>query len=232
MPTRDTLFAGELVLWQPDRGEGYRFNLDPVLLAGFAPEAGHVLDLGAGCGVIGLALLFLGKAERVTAVEIQPELARLAKKNARENQMVARFTVLRGDLRELDLPAADAAVLNPPYFAAGTGRPPPEVGRNVARHERHGTLADFAGCALARAPALSAIVPMARADELRGLVRALDAGPVREREVVPRAGAAAGHLLLEARRGGGEVEREPPLFVHAREGRHYSPEVRALLRER
>jgi len=232
-PTRDALFAGELVLWQPARGGGYRFNLDPVLLAGFASPAGHVLDLGAGCGVLGLALLHLGKAERVTAVELQSELADLAERNARENQMVERFEVIRGDLRQVALPTVDSVVFNPPYFRAGEGRAPPETGRNIARHERFGTLADFVSCALAQAGGpVSAIVPAGRAEELRGLVADGGAACVREREVVPRAGEPVGHLLVEARRrDGGSLERMEPLVVHIGSQREYSEEVRALLRE-
>src|SRR5262249_23627204 len=64
--TQDAIFSGRLRLCQPARGAGYRFNLDPVLLAGFAAGGEHVVDLGAGCGVLGLALLVLGKAERLT----------------------------------------------------------------------------------------------------------------------------------------------------------------------
>ena len=50
--TRDTLLKGTLALWQPAKGHGYRYNLDPVLLSGFAPAKGTILDLGSGCGVL------------------------------------------------------------------------------------------------------------------------------------------------------------------------------------
>src|SRR5688572_25658633 len=97
--SKDALWGGKLTLWQPARGRGYRFNLDPVLLYGFAPPAAHTVDLGAGCGVLGLLLAAGGKAQRVTAIEIQPELAILAAKNADENGLRGRYEVLTGDLR-------------------------------------------------------------------------------------------------------------------------------------
>ena len=61
--TRDSILRGALVLEQPRRG--YRFTADPLLLAGFMslhgrrPRTGglSLCDLGAGCGVLGLALL-------------------------------------------------------------------------------------------------------------------------------------------------------------------------------
>ena len=229
-PTRDALFAGELVLWQPARGKGYRFNLDPALLAHFAPRAAHVLDLGAGCGVLGLSLLFLGKAERVTAVEIQSDLAELAGKNAEENGFQDRFEILRGDLRDTTLPMADAVVFNPPYFRAGAGRIPPESGRHIARHEAHGTLVDFVDSAVERTEgSIAAIVPHDRFDETCELFVARRAGIARCREVLPRENTAAGHVLIEARHGATRRADEPPLIVHGEEGRAFSPEVRELL---
>jgi hypothetical protein len=55
--TDDTLFAGRLLCRQ--HRDGYRFSVDAVLAAHFAgPKSGQrVLDLGGGCGVIGLILV-------------------------------------------------------------------------------------------------------------------------------------------------------------------------------
>jgi tRNA1Val (adenine37-N6)-methyltransferase len=233
--TRDALLGGALVLWQPARGRGYRFNLDPVLLAGFLRPAAHVLDLGAGCGVIGLLLLVMGKAARVTAVEVQPQLAELVRRNALANGVSDRVEVVEADLRHADLPRADAVVFNPPYFRLGEGRVPPDPGRRDGRWETTGTLADFAGCAAAHLGAggrLGAIVRATRAAELEATLAGLGLAPVRRRPVQPRRGAAAQHLLVEAVPGpaAGAVE-ETPLVVHAGAGRIYSAEVRAWLRE-
>ena len=54
----DSLFEGQLSLYQCT--PGYRFSIDSVLLAHFAKvSAGEkVLDLGTGCGVIGLIMLY------------------------------------------------------------------------------------------------------------------------------------------------------------------------------
>lgn len=234
-PTRDTLLGGELVLWQPARGQGYRFNLDPVLLAGFAPAARHVVDLGAGCGVLGLLLLALDKAERVTAIERQSQLADLARRNAKENGLSGRVAVVTGDIRQVEPPRADAAVFNPPYFKLGEGRAPADPGRSAARHEQHGTLADFVDRALDTvrdSGPISLIVRQQRAGELRRLARERDVSIVRSRAVVPRTGDAPQHALVELRASGGATEIvEPPLVVHAGAGRAYSDEVRALLSE-
>lgn len=226
--TRDALWGGRLVLWQPARGQGYRFNLDPVLLAHFATGGEHVVDFGAGCGVVGLLMLALGKAQRVTAVELQPDLAQLAQRNAAENCLSDRFTVLCGDLRTAEVPRGDAVVFNPPYYPLGSSRASPDVGRDWARREHHGTLADFARLALRTLEPqgrAAAIVPAARASELQGHFRRMGAHLHRRRVVVPRAHGPTQHVLLEAGHDARPFYEEPPLPLHVGEGRDFSDEV-------
>ncbi len=231
--TRDTLWGGELVFWQPARGTGYRFNLDPVLLAGFVRPSGHVLDLGSGCGIIGILLVAQGKAESVTGVEIQAQLAELARLNATENAMGERVHTRRGDLREAELPAVDAVVFNPPYFRVGEGRSAPDPGREAARRERHGTLEDFVRrgfSALEYGSSLYCIVRTDRVEELATHVSGHGGGLVRVRAICPREGAEPRHLLVEAVKGGVSCcQQEPPLVVH--DGKGYGQEVSALLRQ-
>lgn len=231
--THDAIFAGRLRLWQPERGEGYRFNLDPILLAGFARRAGHVMDLGAGCGVLGLALLFLGKAEHVTAVEVQPEMAELVARNARENGLQGRVTVMSGDLRDLSLPKVEHVVFNPPYFRAGTGRGAPNDGRDASRHERHGGLEDFVARAFASSSAYaSAVVPVDRARELVDAWTRRGGSVSRRRDIGARAGDAPKHLLFEGSVATADTTVEPQLAVHREGVRDFTDEVAAWLEGR
>ncbi len=231
--THDAIFAGRLRLWQPARGEGYRFNLDPILLAGFARRAGHVMDLGAGCGVLGLALLFLGKAERLTAVEVQPEMAELVARNARENGLEDRVTVLSGDLRSLVLPRVEHVVFNPPYFRAGEGRRAPNDGRDASRHERHGGLNDFVARAFACTSAYaSAVVPVDRAKELLEAWTGLGGAVSRRRSVGARAGDAPRHSLFEGGVVMADTVVEPQLAVHRDGVRDFTAEVAAWVEGR
>ena len=232
--TRDALWRGQLRFWQPARGEGYRFNLDPVLLSGFVRPADHVLDLGAGVGVLAVLLVASGRARRVTAVEVLPELAELCAENVRENGLATRVEVVTADLRTLAPIRADAAVFNPPFFKASHGRGAPERRRDAARHERHGTLGDFVSFAVRSAGdgPVTAVVPASRGDELCDLFGVHGHGAVRRRPVAARAGTPADRWLME---GVGDapagVVTEAELLVHAGEGRDFTPEVKALLRE-
>ncbi len=232
-PTRDSLWGGRLVLWPPARGEGYRFNLDPVLLCGFARAAPRMVDLGTGCGVIGLLLLAQGKAQHVIGVEIQPELAALARRNVEENGLADRCEIREGDLRHLTLPPCDAVIFNPPYFRRHETRASPDAGRDGGRRERYGELGDFvavAGRMLEEGGALSTMVPASRFPELVDLLLRHGFSLLRQRAVVSRAGQTPRHMLVEARRGMGQpLCEERPLIVHEPHGHALTAEVQVML---
>ncbi len=232
--TRDTLLNGELVLWQPAKGNGYRFNLDPIFLASFMTLTDTVIDLGAGCGVLGLFLLKTGRAKRLVAVERVSEMAALIKKNAVENGLEHRVEVLCGDLRELDLPRADTVVFNPPYFANNQGRPAKNELRDVARFERYGTLNDFvstAASALVQGGEVAAIVPVSRCVQLCEAMESAGVGVARIRDVRPRLGEPARLSMIAGKLGEmSERQEEEALVIHDEaEGRSFSDEVNALV---
>ena len=232
--TRDTLLNGELVLWQPAKGCGYRFNLDPVFLASFITPTGTVIDLGAGCGVLGLFLLKTGRAERLLVVERVGEMADLIRKNAVDNGLGDRVEVFCGDLRELELPRADAVVFNPPYFANNQGRPAKNELRDVARFERYGTLSDFVGTAasaLVPGGEVAGIVPTARRVQLCEAMESAGLQVERTREVRPRPTEPARLAMIAGRLGEASQRREEDaLVIHSgSEGRSFSDEVNALI---
>jgi tRNA1Val (adenine37-N6)-methyltransferase len=145
--TQDTLLDGKLRIRQP--GKGYRFSVDALLLAQFAhAKAGeHILELGAGCGVISLIVAFQNPDVRITAIEIQPELAELAKQNIAANGLEKRVQVLCRDLRELSLRPlgnpVDRVITNPPFRKKESGRINPHSQMAAARHEILVTIRDL-----------------------------------------------------------------------------------------
>lgn len=136
--TSDAFFEGRLKVCQPARG--YRFSVDAVLLSRWAKlkKGAKVLDIGTGSGVIALILAYLYPSIKVTAVEIQPDLAAVARLNVKDNGF-KHMEVVEGDVRAL-APIAlgahfDAIVCNPPYFAPHTGKTNINDQERLARHE-------------------------------------------------------------------------------------------------
>jgi tRNA1Val (adenine37-N6)-methyltransferase len=175
----DTFFDGKLQIFQMRRG--YRFSIDAVLLAAAAvPKAGQaVVDLGTGCGIIPLMLSLRYPESRFFAVELQPELAELARMNVRANRREDRITVLQTDMRQLTQKTfggpVDGIVSNPPYRRIDSGRVNPHDQKAIARHEIHLTLADLlrsAGRLLRTGGWLTVIYPAERLVDLFARMRA------------------------------------------------------------
>jgi tRNA1Val (adenine37-N6)-methyltransferase len=121
--------------------EGYRYSIEPFLLADFVRlQAGNsVLDIGTGCGVIPILLAQRQPDIKVTAIEVQESLYTLAVKNTRHNQLGERVQTIHGDFLKvaptLEKQTFDWAVSNPPYRKADTGRKNPNEEKAIARHE-------------------------------------------------------------------------------------------------
>lgn len=234
--TIDTVFDGRLAIVQ-GRG-GYRFSLDSVLLAHFArpPGGGTIVDLGSGNGSIALMLAFLHPEARVVGLEIQGPMVKRAVRGGELNGLGGRVEWVRGDVRKIErlLPARsfDAAVCNPPYRLAASGRVNPDPEKRVARHEIRGRLKDFlrAGAVLLRHGGKMAVVyPAARATDLLATMRQEGMEPKRLRVVHSSSDGGAALVLAEGiREGRPGIEILPPLIVYAAGG-GYTPELKSIL---
>lgn len=232
----DGALGGTVCLIQPKKG--YRFSLDAVLLARFAAEgrSRRAVDLGCGCGVVGLCLLALRGAESLAGVDLQPDMVDRAKRASEWNGFAERARFLEGDLRSIEglLPprSADLAVSNPPYRRMGEGKVSPRAESALARHEVACTLDDVVAAAayLLRTRGVFCLVyPASRA---AGAVESCRRKGLEPRElwpVYPVAGSAASLVLLRAVKGAPEgLTVRGPLFLHGTDEK-YSVEAQALL---
>ncbi len=238
--TEGEICRGELRLTQPARG--YRFNLDSLLLADFAwrwlPDGGRrAMDLGAGCGVVGLLLARRDPDLAVILVELQPALAELARRNAEQNGLGQKVEVLEADLASLD-PAGQArpqlVVSNPPFYPQGSGRLNPDPQVATARHELACTLADLCDCAgrlLAPGGRFSLVHLRERMEEVLESLNAASLAPRILRKIQPLPDRPANRFLVMAEKGwGGGLEEEAPLLVREAPG-VYTEETKGILRE-
>jgi tRNA1Val (adenine37-N6)-methyltransferase len=127
--TLDEFHRGRVRLIQSRTG--YRFALDAPLLADFIEieHGDEVLEMGTGNGIIPL-LLGARPFRRLTALEIQPALAALARRNAALNALRERVRVVRADFRSYRPGRRfDVVFSNPPYIKIRTGFLSPS-GRN------------------------------------------------------------------------------------------------------
>ncbi len=235
---RVTLFEGALVCAQPRLG--YRFAVDALALAADAYrfEAHEVLDLGTGVGIVLLLLAPLWPRARFVGIELQPELAELARANAAPVDP-ARIEVVTGDLRQaaqLVAPGAfDLVLSNPPYHRLGSGRLPPHAGRAVARFEVACDLpavVNAAAHALTPAGRAEFIYPAERRGELAGAAATAGLTLTRCRSVVARPAGTSRLSLFELRRRGAAAPAAPaeeaPLVLYGPDGRYANDVARML----
>jgi tRNA1Val (adenine37-N6)-methyltransferase len=228
-----------LILSQPERG--YRYSLDPFLLAAFcSPRRGErILDLGAGVGVIGLLLARRHPTIRVAGIELQPDLAHFAAENARANSLDDRCRIIRGDLRDAPrfLPPEHfhRVVANPPFRRAGSGATAPDSGRASARQELTFTIADLAATASALLRFGGVLCVIHLTERLPEVCRTFDEyglAPKKLRLIAPYDGSAPRICLISAVKGGRPgLDVLPQLVLH-KPGGHYTDEVVTMVGDR
>ena len=238
--TRDGFLGGRVMLWQPERG--YRAGIDPVLLAASVTAAAgqRVLDLGCGAGAAALCLGGRLSGVELHGLELQPDYAALARRNAAGNGIA--LEVHEGDVRRM--PAAlralrfDHVMMNPPYFDRGRGTASTDAGRDLALGGEApvGVWVDAATRRLGPGGWLWIVQRVARLPEV---LAAIDQrlGAVTVLPLAAREGRAAELFLLRARKGDKSLFRLLyPLCLHAGD-RHvegaggFRPAVTAVLRE-
>jgi tRNA1Val (adenine37-N6)-methyltransferase len=234
--TSDTFFNGRIIVAQPDRG--YRYSIDAVLLASLPrPSSGaSLLDLGTGCGIIPLILAYRHPGLRITGVEVQPELARLARMNVSTNSMQDRIRIMDHDLRHLSVGMidgpADWIVSNPPYRRTASGRINPNSQRALARHEINLDLRQLIESVkrlLKTGGRFDIIYPSDRTVDLLSEMRRQMLEPKFLRCVHSHPDDAAKLVLVEAIMGGRSgLTIQTPLSIYGPDGQ-YSDAVREMM---
>ena len=195
------------------RPDAFRFGTDSVLLADFAaPRRGErAVDLGCGTGAIALLMAGHRGDLAVDAVELQPDIADMARRSVELNGLEARVRVFAMDMREawrtLGAGRYALAVCNPPYGRSGAALESLSETKRLARHEGDLTPEDIARAAamlLKNGGRFCAIYPAPRAYELMRAMDGAGIAPKRLRTVHGVAGRAPKFVLLEGVKQGGE----------------------------
>ena len=131
---------------------GFCFGIDSVLLSDFSKNIkkdSKVVDLGTGTGIIGLLLCKKTKLKEITGIEIQEEVAEMATRSVKLNNLEEKFKIINTDINKifenktLEKNQFDVVVMNPPYKEVGTGKINDVDYKIISRHEIKATLSDF-----------------------------------------------------------------------------------------
>ena len=195
---------------------------------------GKVLDLGSGCGQLGLLLCAENDRCRVTGIELDPAAHGCALENIRRNGLTERMESICDDLGRvpgLFAPGSfDCCISNPPYFSGG-----PASQFTSARREDCCTLAELMASAawalkyggdfflVHRPERLAELIARGAERKLEAkqltLVRHREDGPIALVLVRLRKGAKPGLTIgeLSLRHGDGSPTKEYLEIYHIRE---------------
>ena len=107
---------------------GFCFGIDSVLLSDFAKNMrknSKVIDLGTGTGIINILLSGKTTAKELVGVEVQEEVADMAKRSVKLNGVEGKIEILNKNILDLkniyNKGYFDVVVTNPPYKKINTG---------------------------------------------------------------------------------------------------------------
>jgi tRNA1(Val) A37 N6-methylase TrmN6 len=217
--TEDAFLGGQLRLRQPR--SGHRAGHDAMLLAAATPArpGDRVVDFGAGVGAAGLAVAKRVAGIDLVLVEIDADLADLARGNAASNAIPAAVIVLDITSSAEAFAAAglipdsvDVVLMNPPFNDPARHRASPDKARGIAHVATAATLEGWihAGRRILKSGGMLALIW--RADGLAEVLTALDRG-FGSLAILPIHGDAktpAIRVLIRAIKGG-----KAPTQMHA-----------------
>ena len=201
--THDTVYDGRVHLVQPSHG--FRAGDDSLLLAAaVSGQSGEALDIGCGCGGALLTAAHRLPEMRLTGLDIDADMAALARAGAVKNDMDERVFVEQGEAKAWVSPFEnrfDLVFSNPPYFAEGTTSPPAETRQSayVETLPSEDWLKAMVFAAKPRAP----VVLIHRAAELARILGAMNrwTGELTVLPIRPHAGKDATRILVRGRKG-------------------------------
>ncbi len=205
--------------------DSYRFSVDSILLLNFIRLKNYenIIDLGTGSGIIPLLLFGKKKGLSIYGVEIQKDLADMARRSVELNKLQNGITIIQEDFRNLKNnfknQQFDVVVSNPPYISMGQGKINPLINKAIARHEIKGDLEDMISVSNYLLKNKGRIYLIYRSAKLIKLVITLKRYGIEPKVIKlihPRPGENANLVLLEGIKSGKEeLKIEDPIFLYS-----------------
>jgi tRNA1(Val) A37 N6-methylase TrmN6 len=225
---------GKIYLYQPE--EGYRFNLDSVLLANFVKikNKGKLIDLGTGSGILILLLNLKYKNIEYWAVEVQDEFYEIADKNFKLNNINVNLIKenIKNIKNHLKANSFDYVITNPPYLKEYQIQ---NLNLKISKSEHLATISDFIKTAkylLKDKGKFFVVIPSFRFTEVVCNLKKEKLIPKRFRMIFPAVDEKATHCLIEAVKNaneGGEIIEKPLIVYKDPKNKTYTDELNCIL---
>ena len=208
----------------------FRFGIDAVLLASFSQirKGDFVIDLGTGTGIIPILLAGKTEAEKIVGLEIQREMAEMAQRSIRLNNLKERISIVEGDLKKVkDIFGTgefDVVTCNPPYMNYGGGLLNPNDSKAISRHEIACTLNDVIISASKLLKDKGRFNMVHRPERLIGIIHFMRENklePKRLQMICPKFNSSPYLLLIEGVKNGRPMLKVlPTVYVYSENGEY------------
>ena len=215
--------------------KGFCFGIDSVLLSDFAKNIKNhskVIDLGTGTGIINILLSGKTKAEKLVGVEIQSDVAEMAKRSIELNNLKDKIEIINENITNLKNyyteKSFDVVVSNPPYKKINTGVINDDKNKLISRHEVTANLKDFIQISSYLLKDYGEIYMVHRPERLVDIfyeMRQAVIEPKKIRFVYPKIGKNPNMVLIKGVKCGNSfLEVEKNLYVYNEDGT-YTEEI-------
>ena len=208
--------------------KAFCFGMDAVLLSGYAVvrEGERAADLGTGTGIIPILLEAKTGGEHFTGLEVQAEMADMARRSVALNHLEEKIDIVCGDIKEASqifgAASFDVVTTNPPYMNDAHGLQNPDPVKAIARHEVLCTLEDVVreGAKLLVPGGRFYMVHRPhRLVEIINTMTSFKLEPKRIKFVHPFVDKEANMVLIEGIKGGKSmIKVEKPIIVYKEQG--------------
>ena len=208
--------------------KAFCFGMDAVLLSGYAVvrEGERAADLGTGTGIIPILLEAKTGGEHFTGLEIQAEMADMARRSVALNHLEEKIDIVCGDIKEASqifgAASFDVVTTNPPYMNDAHGLQNTDPVKAIARHEVLCTLEDVVreGAKLLVPGGRFYMVHRPhRLVEIINTMTSFKLEPKRIKFVHPFVDKEANMVLIEGIKGGKSmIKVEKPIIVYKEQG--------------
>ena len=216
--------------------DGFCFGIDSVLLSDFAKDikkGSKVIDLGTGTGIIGLLLLAKTQIKSVVGIEVQAEVADMAKRSIKLNNLENKFQIINCDIKDIlknvEREEFDVVVTNPPYKKMNTGGKNDNEKKLISRHEILADIFDFIKTAKTVLKDKGTLFMVHRPERLADIINALRNNKIEPKKIrfvySKKDSNEAKLVLIKAVKNGGDfLKVDKPLYIYEDDG-EYSKEI-------
>ncbi len=215
--------------------EWFCFGIDSVLLSDFAKNIKNnaiAVDIGTGTGIISILLSEKSKLKKIYGVEVQEEVADMAKRSVELNNLENKIEIINDNIKNINKYIennnVDVIVTNPPYKKTETGKTNLSKNKLISRHEIECNLEDIIKISYKLLKTKGEFYVVHRSERLSEIIYELKKNKLEPKEirfVYSSLEKESKMVLIKAVKDGNEfIKVDKPLIVYKENGK-YTDEI-------